>query len=128
LEKPPKVNYLQLHQIIIDRGSKYSVTASLVENEDDLKKFLKKLKADKHYRQASHNSFAAKFKINNKVIELKSDDGEAGAGMIILRVIRKANLINVVIVVTRWFGGTPLYNDRFKHIQDGTLEIIKEIS
>lgn len=128
LEKKPKLNYLQLHNLIEDRGSKYSVTASLVENEQELNNFLKKLKSDKRYQQASHNSYATKFKIDDKVIELKSDDGETGAGMIILRSIRKSNLINVVIVVTRWFGGTPLYNDRFKHIQDSTQEILKKIS
>jgi len=42
----------------------------------------------------------------------------SGAGMVILRMLERAELVDHVIVVTRWFGGTPLGGDRFRRIQD----------
>jgi putative IMPACT (imprinted ancient) family translation regulator len=38
--------------------------------------------------------------------------------MVILRMLERAELVDHVIVVTRWFGGTPLGGDRFRRIQD----------
>jgi putative IMPACT (imprinted ancient) family translation regulator len=65
--------------------------------------------------------------VDGQVVERKSDDGETGAGMVILRQLRKANMVNVIVVVTRWFGGTMLYADRFKHIQDATQIVLEEL-
>lgn len=127
LEKRPSVEYLQLHKLIVDRGSKYSVTAGRIENKIEAKEFLKKLKSNKEFQKATHNSFAYRIIENNQIIENKSDDGETGAGMLILRSIRKANMVNVIVVVTRWFGGTMLYRDRFKHLQDASVEVLKKI-
>jgi putative IMPACT (imprinted ancient) family translation regulator len=127
-EKIPRKEWVQLHLCIVDRGSKYSVTGGAVEGVDDIKKFLERVKKDKKYAKATHNSYAARIAINGQVIERKSDDGETGAGMIILRQLRKANMVNVVIVVTRWYGGVKLHADRFKHVQDGTRLVIEELS
>jgi len=120
-----RTKYLQLEKIIKDRGSHYSVTAGRVENKEEIKAFLKKLKENKKYLKASHNSFAVRLRKANQLIENKNDDGETGAGMVILRSIRKINAVNVIVVVTRWFGGTKLYNDRFKHLQDCTRIILE---
>ena len=127
-EKIPRKEWVQLHLCIVDRGSTYSVTGGAVEGVDDIKKFLERVKKDKKYAKATHNSYAARIAINGQVIERKSDDGETGAGMIILRQLRKANMVNVVIVVTRWYGGVKLHADRFKHVQDGTRLVIEELS
>jgi putative IMPACT (imprinted ancient) family translation regulator len=126
-EKQPRYDWLQLHAIIIDRGSKYSVTGGAVRSSSEVKTFLKRLKQDKAYRNASHNSYAARFVENGKIIDKKNDDGEDGAGMIILRELQKTNMVNVIVVVTRWFGGTLLFGDRFKHIQDSARQVIGEM-
>ncbi len=52
------------------------------------------------------------------IFEAKRDDGELGAGLVILRVMQRQNVCNGIICVTRWFGGIKLMGDRFKHIQD----------
>lgn len=49
---------------------------------------------------------------------LKNDDGESGAGMVILRMLEREELYDHIIVVTRWFGGTKLGGDRFRRVQD----------
>lgn len=126
-EKELQDEWIQLDKVIRDRGSKYSITAGRIENNADLKKFLQKLKSNKKYQKASHNSYALRVKKDGKIFESKNDDGETGAGMVILRQIQKSQTLNIVVVVTRWFGGTMLHGDRFKHIQDGTKMILEEI-
>jgi putative IMPACT (imprinted ancient) family translation regulator len=44
-----------------------------------------------------------------------------------LRILKKRDFVNIVVVITRWFGGIKLEGDRFKHIQDGTIFILDEI-
>ena len=127
-EKQPRDEWLQLHALIVDRGSKYSVTAGRVESCDSIKAFIDKIKSDKKYRKATHNTYAARFIENDKIIDIKKDDGETGAGMIILRELQRSNSVNIIVVVTRWFGGTMLHGDRFKHVQDSTRKIIEELT
>lgn len=49
--------------------------------------------------------------------EFKNDDGESGAGMVILRMLERENVRDQIIVVTRWYGGKHLRGDRFRHVQ-----------
>ena len=127
-EKQPADKWLQFHAIIVDRGSKYSVTAGHIENATELNQFLKKLKSDKKYRKATHNTYAARYIENGKIIDVKSDDGETGAGMIVLRELQRSNTANIIVVVTRWFGGVMLHGDRLKHVQDATRKILGELT
>ena len=65
----------------------------------------------KKYYDAKHNCFAfCVLDENDNLIEKCSDDGEPSgtAGAPILNVIKKNNLNNVLIVVTRYFGGILL--------------------
>jgi len=114
------IEWLQCHKIILDRGSHYSVTGGKVLSREEVKEFLKKVKKDKKYAAATHNSWAARISHNGAVFETKSDDGETGAGQVILHQLRKKQIIDVIVVVTRWFGGTKLQADRFRHLQDAT--------
>jgi len=118
-----------LHEHIIeDRGSRYSVSYGLALGRDDIKAFLKTLKQPKHYQKADHHSFAARIAHAGAIYETKSDDGETGAGMVILRIMQKRDVRNCVIVVTRWFGGTKLEGDRFKHIQDAAIYAVEQMT
>jgi len=125
--KEPKEVFLLYEKIIEDRRSKYSVSIGFVENRDDIKKFLKTLKAKKKYAKATHNTWAARVSKNKTIFETKSDDGEVGAGMVILRVMQKEDVTNCIICVTRWFGGVKLMSDRFKHVQDATKYAIDNL-
>ncbi len=118
--------YLQCHQIILDRGSHYSVTGGKVLSRKEVEEFLKKVKKDKRYAAATHNSWAARISRNGAIFETKSDDGETGAGQVILHQLRKTHVVDVIVVVTRWFGGIKLENDRFRHLQDATRHFIEK--
>jgi putative IMPACT (imprinted ancient) family translation regulator len=61
-----------------------------------------------------------------KIFEIKNDDGETGAGAVILRLLQHAQVVNTIVVVTRWYGGIKLGTDRYKHVQDATKYFLRE--
>ncbi|SLN68545.1 hypothetical protein ROA7450_03676 [Roseovarius albus] len=101
--------------VISDRGSKYAVSGGPVASRIEVDQFLKTLKRDKKFAKATHNTWAVLLADGTG---LKSDDGEAGAGMIILKMLERENVRDHVIVVTRWYGGKHLGGDRFRHVQE----------
>ncbi len=116
-----------LHEKIIkDRGSVYSVSAGRVECRDDIAKFIKKVRSyNKKFLKATHHTYAARVSKDGVIYETKNDDGEAGAGNVILRVLQKKRYVNTVVCVTRWFGGVKLYGDRFKHVQNAAIYVLE---
>lgn len=78
-----------------------------VETEEEAKAFIAEVKANN--REAKHNVFAYVIG-ENMGIQRYSDDGEpqGTGGIPVLEVIKKNNITNVVIVVTRYFGGVLL--------------------
>ena len=126
-KKIPESSFTLFEKIIEDRGSQYSVSYGKVTGREDVKKFLKKLKTDKKYAKATHNTWATRISHDGAIFETKSDDGETGAGMVILRVMQKEEVSDCVICVTRWFGGVKLMGDRFKHVQDATKYAIEKM-
>ncbi|MBL4918398.1 YigZ family protein [Szabonella alba] len=105
---------LILENIISDRGSKYAVSGGPCSTEQEAKSFIKALCQKKKFAKATHNSWA----LLTAETPIKHDDGEAGAGMVILRMLEREGLRDHVVVVTRWFGGKHLGGDRFRHVQD----------
>ena len=105
----------QFNGFLTDRGSKYAVSGGPVTSRADVKAFLKVLSRDKRFAKASHNTWAALLPDDGPT---KGDDGEAGAGLVILRMLEREGLQGHIIVVTRWFGGTKLGGDRFRRVQD----------
>lgn len=51
---------------------------------------------------------------------LKNGDGESGAGIGIARVLEGAGCHDLIVVVTRCYGGVHLGGDRFRHIANAT--------
>jgi len=125
--KEPQEPFLLYENIIEDRGSKYSVSIGKVHNKEEAKAFLVHLKKNKKYAKATHNTYAIRIAKDGAIFESKNDDGEAGAGMVILRIMQKEDAVNCIICVTRWFGGVKLMGDRFKHVGDATKYAIERI-
>ena len=103
-----------LDNVISDRGSKYSVSGGPVTSRAEVDAFLKDLKKNKKFAKATHNTWAVLLPDG----PLKADDGEAGAGNVILRMLEREGVENHVTVVTRWFGGKHLGGDRFRHVAE----------
>lgn len=110
---PPVIR--QLTGVISDRGSKYAVSGAPAAGPDDVDAILRELKRAKKFARATHNTWGLLLADGTA---LKSDDGEAGAGMVILRMLERAAVHDHVVIVTRWYGGKHLGGDRFRHVQD----------
>lgn len=103
----------QLLNVVSDRGSRYAVSGGPVQGRAGVDAFLTELKRQKKFAKATHNSWAVVLSDGGPQ---KGDDGEAGAGAAILRMLERAELADHVIVVTRWYGGVHLGGDRFRHV------------
>ncbi|WP_417262663.1 YigZ family protein [Celeribacter sp.] len=107
---------MQIHDgIISDRGSKYAVSGGACGSEEEAKAFLKELCRKKKFAKATHNTWGV---VLPDGTPLKNDDGESGAGMVILRMLEREGVTGQIVVVTRWYGGKHLGGDRFRHVQD----------
>lgn len=115
----------QFENVVTDRGSKYAVSGGPVRDRAEVDQFLKDLKRSRKYAKATHNTWAVQF---SDGVPVKGDDGESGAGMVILRMLEREGLSDHIIVVTRWYGGTKLGGDRFRRVQDCVRHYIDAIS
>ncbi|WP_273688534.1 YigZ family protein [Ketogulonicigenium vulgare] len=113
-----------LDGVIADRGSKYAVAGGPCASEDAAKAFIKELKKNKKFAKATHNTWGLLL----EGAPIKNDDGEAGAGMVILRMLEREGLQNHIVVVTRWFGGKHLGGDRFRHVQEAVRIYLQDLN
>ncbi len=102
-----------LEDLLRDRGSRYAAAAGIVASRGEIDAFLAALRRRRKFDKATHHSWAA---LLADVGPLKNDDGEAGAGAVILKMLEREGVTNRIVVVTRWYGGVHLGGDRFAHI------------
>ena len=90
-----------------DRGSRFIALALPVASIDEFKSSLNDIK--KLHPKATHHCFAYRLGVNGQTFRV-SDDGEPSgtAGRPILGQIDSKGLVNVLVVVVRYFGGTLL--------------------
>ena len=90
-----------------DKNSKFYGFAFPVNNEDEVKNELEKVK--KIHPNAGHHCYAYQIGVED-IIYRANDDGEPNnsAGMPIYGQIQSFDITNVLIVVVRYFGGTKL--------------------
>ena len=117
-----------------EKGSKFLGYAFPVENKNQIKEILQKIKKEHH--GARHWCYA--YRINPKQPEERAnDDGEPAysAGKPILQQIQQADLMDVLVVVVRYFGGVKLgvggliqaYRTAAKSVLDSAKTVNKEI-
>jgi uncharacterized YigZ family protein len=91
-----------------ERGSRFLGWCAPAEDEAAAQAVL--AERSRLHHDATHHCWAFRVSEGNNELERSSDAGEPSgtAGIPILEQLRKSNLSNVVLVVTRWFGGTKL--------------------
>jgi len=95
------------NDMIVVKRSKFIGAAGPAADEAEALEFLESIKQE--HKQATHHVYAYQIGENNQ-LQRFSDDGEPSgtAGMPVLEVIKQMDLRNLVVVVTRYFGGTLL--------------------
>ena len=112
---------------IVEKKSKFIANISCVENVEEAEAKIKDIK--KKYYDAKHNCIAYRVVENGRIIEKASDDGEPSgtAGGPMLNILQKNNLCNLVVVVTRYFGGILLGTGGLvRAYSDATQKVIEK--
>jgi hypothetical protein len=100
---------------ITSKKSTFVARSITVTSSSEARSELQKLIASNpELRDASHNITAWRVRGDHGVIGDSNDDGESGGGRHILGLMQADNVINALLVVTRWYGGIMLGPDRWR--------------
>lgn len=93
---------------LVEKKSKFIANIFYVSTIEEAESKLEQVR--KKYHDAKHNCYAYRVLNGENVIDRSSDDGEPSgtAGAPMLNILKKENLCNVLVVVTRYFGGILL--------------------
>lgn len=122
--EPPWV----LSDVVVESKSVFVARCAPVTSINQATGYLQHLlDTDKKVRTATHNMTAWRIKGENGVsYQDCDDDGETAAGARILQLMQMMDVWNVMLVVTRWYGGHLLGPKRFSIIKtvarDGLLK------
>ena len=111
---------------IVEKKSKFIANLIYVKSQEEAEEYLKSIR--KRYYDAKHHCYAYSIMTKDGIINRSSDDGEPSgtAGAPMLNIINKNELINVLVVVTRYFGGILLGTGGLvKAYSDSTLKAIE---
>ena len=91
-----------------EKGSSFTARSFTVRSVNEIKSVLNRLK--KEFQDASHICYAYRIKQGINLDEFSSDSGEpkGSAGIPILNVLKRRDLVNSAIFVIRYFGGIKL--------------------
>lgn len=113
--------------MLIDRKSKFQGRATMIKPGQDIDALLEELVSqNKSIQKATHKTMHA-WRTGHKTPTNQgmSDCGESGAGIRIMTLLERSHLLNVIVVVTRWYGGTALGPARFRHITTVAVESLR---
>ncbi len=93
---------------IIVKKSRFICNLIKVETQKEAEDIIKQIK--KKYYDARHNCVAYRIIEDEKIVEKASDDGEPSgtAGGPMLNILKKNDICNIIVIVTRYFGGILL--------------------
>lgn len=111
---------------VTDRRSTFQAHLARVSTVSQAKKMIEHVKENKKLATATHNISAYRISggPHGTCFQDCDDDGENQAGGRLLHLMQIVDAKDVVIVVSRWFGGIQLGADRFKHINHVARDLV----
>ena len=78
--------------------------------------------------RADHNIYAYHWQdADGHISEHYEDDREYGSDRQVLDILQEQNLLNYLVVVSRWFGGKHLGQARFDYIGETPMLVLQEL-
>ena len=103
-----------------DRRSTFQAHLAVVDSAAKIAAVRAKLLENRKVSSATHNIMA--YRVRNQETGTYAqdcdDDGETAAGKRLLHLLQILDASDVVVFVSRWYGGIHLGPDRFKHINN----------
>jgi hypothetical protein len=114
---------------VTSKKSTFVARSITVTSPSEARSELQKLMASNaELRNASHNITAWRVTGDHGIIEDSNDDGESGGGRHILGLMHADNIANVLLVVTRWYGGIMLGPDRWRIMSQVSRDALSQRS
>lgn len=113
---------------ILEQKSTFQAHIAPVSSLEDVDFVRNELLSDKKVAAATHNIMAYRFvdPVTGVVYHDCDDDGECAAGGRLAEMVRLMGSNNVIVVVSRWFGGVKLGPSRFKFICNTARDLLEE--
>ncbi|GAA5886141.1 hypothetical protein JCM5296_003498 [Sporobolomyces johnsonii] len=112
-------------EALLDRKSVFVGHAATVHSLDDVRAVMSELLSNNRIARATHNISAYQFITPEGIRHSDNDDdGETAAGSRLAHLLELLDVQNVMVVVTRWFGGIHLGPDRFKDINQAARDAL----
>lgn len=116
-----------LSEVITEKKSVFVARAAVVTSREQAQLYVEHLLAtDKKAAKATHNMTAWRIRSQqtDAVFQDCDDDGETAAGERLLHLLQLIDVWNVMVVVTRWYGGVHLGPDRFRFIKQAAQDAL----
>ncbi|KAI0638703.1 UPF0029-domain-containing protein [Trametes polyzona] len=124
-EMPPGITIVEAEPIL-DRKSAFVGRACRITDPAQVPLILNHLMSDRRIARAAHPIINAwRCKVGNILHQDNDDDGETAAGGRLAHLLQILEVDNVLVVVTRYFGGIHLGPDRFKHINQAARNALE---
>ncbi|CAM9290286.1 unnamed protein product [Ectocarpus fasciculatus] len=124
----PADEYVEIFhgQAFTDRKSTFQAHLARVSSESQVAWVRRRLMENGKVARATHNVAAWRVWDEARGVQLhdNDDDGESAAGSRLAHMLAITGAQNVVVVVSRWYGGIHLGPDRFKHINNAARELL----
>ncbi|KAM0792699.1 hypothetical protein ACM66B_002479 [Microbotryomycetes sp. NB124-2] len=102
---------------LVERKSVFVGHAARVRSLTEVQAVMTRLLSDKKIARATHNISAFRFTTRDGISHADNDDdGESAAGGRLAHLLTLAHATDVLVVVTRWYGGVHLGPQRFQLI------------
>lgn len=112
---------------LIVQKSRFVGRAIRADSIEMAAKLIKELKNSKETAKATHNISACRIRTGKHVYEEANDNGEPPAGQRMLYMLKRADLENIVLVVTRWYGGVKLGPNRFRAVDEVAKQALDKL-
>ncbi|KAF9018454.1 ribosomal protein S5 domain 2-like protein, partial [Hymenopellis radicata] len=109
---------------IVAHKSVFLAHATSLTNSTLLPQFIDHLTRQPQLKRATHCMYAYRVRVASQGSESaqftlgQQDGGESGSGDLLARLLALSECENVVIVVSRWYGGVKLGSERWRRISE----------
>jgi hypothetical protein len=113
---------------LTDRKSTFQSHVARCSCAAEVQAALDELRSDRKIARATHNQYAWRLHDAERGAQLhdNDDDGESGAGAKLAELLELMKVNNLLVVVSRWYGGILLGSDRFRHIVSTARNAIEQ--
>ena len=110
---------------VTERRSVFQAHLAALTSSSALPPLLQAIRTHPRLSRATHNMLAYRVSSGLYAEDGCDDDGEERAGGRLLHLLQAMQAVNVLVVVSRWYGGVKLGSDRFRIINNVARELLE---